>query len=48
MTSWNGEDNRAEFKDVESMTASVKIIPYQPLNPQQLQELVKEMRHGNE
>ena len=43
---WNGMENRALFKDVESMTAAIKMIPYQPLNPQRLHDLVKELRNG--
>lgn len=41
---WNGAENRALFKDIESMTSAIKMIPYVPLGPQQLQDLVKELR----
>lgn len=46
LASWNGEENRASFRDADNMTSEMKIIPYQPLDPEQLQALVKEVRDG--
>ncbi|RSX54296.1 cell division protein FtsK [Bifidobacterium goeldii] len=43
-SAWNGAENRALYKDVEGMTSAAIMIPYQPLNPQQLRDLVKELR----
>ena len=45
LTSWDGEENRASFKDSDNMTSEMKIIPYQPLNPVDLSRLVEEVRH---
>lgn len=43
LSTWNGEDNRASFKDADNMTSPLKLIPYQPLNPRQLDELVRSL-----
>lgn len=46
LTKWDGEENRASFKDADNMTDPLKLIPYQPLNPQQLDHVMEVLGYG--